>query len=334
MAGTLRIHLTEPDFRQLRIAASPDPMWEVVLSIHVLGSRAADVPSELRLWRRRAWKALHVERLLNRYQMLVELAPPTASYFPDFLTPVEGLQGLRPGLEALDATPPRRLARELEWRYQQEANPPGWVKRLGSGDTELLLSLATAYKELHRTLLKPDWAQVTATVAADRAERLLSQDGSATGLLHSLKPYFTWRDPVLLAPYPMDWDIHPRGKGVTFVPSFFCHGAPVAVADRNLPPTIIYPIDRGAVAGQWSWEPTAALCALLGRTRARILCALEAAPTTGEIAARLGIAAPTVSGHLTVLRNAGLVRSLRTGPSVQHTLTAKGLTLIDAGPAS
>ena len=36
MAGTLRLHFTAEDLLRTRVLTAPDPMWEIVLSLHHL----------------------------------------------------------------------------------------------------------------------------------------------------------------------------------------------------------------------------------------------------------------------------------------------------------
>lgn len=79
-------------------------------------------------------------------------------------------------------------------------------------------------------------------------------------------------------------------------------------------PTVIYPA-RG-VGGLWR-EPAAktadALVRLLGANRAAILSGLEEPATTTALAARHRLAPSSVSAHLAVLRDAGLLGSRRQG---------------------
>nr|BFE72548.1 hypothetical protein GCM10020092_058490 [Actinoplanes digitatis] len=71
-------------------------------------------------------------------------------------------------------------------------------------------------------------------------------------------------------------------------------------------------------------EPTAALAALLGPTRAAVLTLLDVPHSTGEVASALGLAAATASHHLTTLRDAGLVASSRTGRRLRYLRTGLG----------
>ncbi|MFB9397296.1 helix-turn-helix domain-containing protein [Streptomyces echinatus] len=70
------------------------------------------------------------------------------------------------------------------------------------------------------------------------------------------------------------------------------------------------------------------LTPLLGRTRAAVLASLRHPATTTETADRVGISLPSASQHTTVLRNAGLITTTRTGTAVLHTLTPLSTALL------
>ncbi|WP_046774043.1 ArsR/SmtB family transcription factor, partial [Streptomyces scabiei] len=76
-----------------------------------------------------------------------------------------------------------------------------------------------------------------------------------------------------------------------------------------------------------------ALAALLGRARAAVLEEVADGRTTSEVAARVGLSPATVSHHVAVLRESGLLTSRRLGGIVLHTLTALGADLLEGGPA-
>jgi DNA-binding transcriptional ArsR family regulator len=63
-----------------------------------------------------------------------------------------------------------------------------------------------------------------------------------------------------------------------------------------------------------------------------VLRSVGAGCTTGELAARLAVSAPTASVQAGALRAAGLVDSVRQGRKVVHTLTALGSGLLLANP--
>jgi DNA-binding transcriptional ArsR family regulator len=74
--------------------------------------------------------------------------------------------------------------------------------------------------------------------------------------------------------------------------------------------------------------PRDQLALLLGPGRARVLTALDTPQTTIELALALGLAASTVSAHLTALAEAGLVSRKRSGRSVFYQLNPRGQKLI------
>ncbi|GAA3847878.1 ArsR/SmtB family transcription factor [Streptomyces sedi] len=331
MPGVLRIHFQDRDFRYVQLAKSADPMWEAILGLHVLSTPPGRLPPPLRPWRRRAAERLREGgELRAACRLLNDLAPADAPYFPDFLTPTESEEGMSAGLDTLRATSAARLARELREAARHRDLPP-WTGQLASGDRGLLDRVADAVLQIHTRLIAPDWSRVASTVAADAERRAAALEGGLVALLGQLEP-FTWRDPVLTAPYPVDLDLRLRGRGLRLIPSFFCHTTPIAVADPALPPVVVYPVSRPPGTPPRPDRQARALAALLGASRARVLGALAAASTTGSIAARLGMPAPSVSGHLKVLRDAGLVHSRRDGAHVIHRLTSRGHHLL-APPA-
>src|SRR5688572_20297892 len=105
MACMLRINFSTEDIARTRIAAGPDPLWELVLSIQMLRGQPGDLL--FTQWRRTAATAL---RERSEWRLLLELVPQIG-YFPDFLNPAESRRGLEHGLEAVRATPRHVLAR-------------------------------------------------------------------------------------------------------------------------------------------------------------------------------------------------------------------------------
>ena len=72
------------------------------------------------------------------------------------------------------------------------------------------------------------------------------------------------------------------------------------------------------------------LGALLSPARAEILLTAHDPRTTSQVAADCGIAVSTASHHLTVLRNSGLIASVRDGARMLHTRTPVGEALVGA----
>ncbi|MDT0443935.1 ArsR/SmtB family transcription factor [Streptomyces johnsoniae] len=314
----LRIHLTGEDLARIRIAEGPDPMWETMLSSHRFRDRRAQhIYGPWRLAARRRIRALP--------GTLRALVPPTG-YFPDFLNPLAAQEGWDSAVEALRATPRRRLAADIALLAAGQPSLPHWVRLLADGEREAVEQLVADLERYRRAALDAAvWQRVQADVDADRAVRvrhLLA--GGAQGLLAGLRPVLRWNPPVLESDYPVRRELFPGGRGLLLVPSYFCGRQPVTYADKELTPVVVYPVEHAAPP-----RPSpSALGRLLGGTRARVLGCIEYGTTTGELARRAGVSPASASQHARVLRDAGLVRSVRRGSEVLHTLTPLGADLL------
>jgi DNA-binding transcriptional ArsR family regulator len=122
-------------------------------------------------------------------------------------------------------------------------------------------------------------------------------------------------------------DLRLGGRGLRLVPSYFCWRSPVSLVDEEMPPVLIYPLQRSRPAAP-ARPADASLAALLGRTRAAALRSLALAATTSELARFLGVSPATATHHTTVLRDAGLITSLRSQNTVLHTLTPLGAAML------
>ncbi|MFE9959750.1 ArsR/SmtB family transcription factor [Micromonospora sp. NPDC005299] len=333
----LKVIFSREDILRTRVAAAADPVWELVLSLHLLQGRGRD--PLLTEWRRTVARGLRTDTTADRFRLLLALNPPRG-YFPDFLTPYASKDGLDAGLEAVRGTPVDLLRRDLT-RLAEENVLPASASALARGQPDVLSHLTDSMVRYQSLAVTPYWSRIQAAVEADRARRARAMlDGGAEGLLTSLRPSMRWADGVLeVLDYPDSRELHLDGRGLLLVPSFFCARTPVALLDPSLPPVLVYPVDR---LGGLMPEPGSAahrdadaaqreaLAALLGRTRAAVLEAADEGCTTGEVARRLRISAAAASQHTTVLRNAGLLVSHRDRNTVLHTLTPLGRAVLDA----
>lgn len=310
-------------------------MWETILSFHRLRDRRGS--SVFGKWRTES------RTRLNGEARLLSAVVPLRGYFPDFLTPCqEGAEpfGLDVGMEALRDTPADRLHGDLALLAESRpavvrargggGSPTALLDTLAEGRTEPLGRLIAALRGYHRAAVEPYWPHIQASVEADRALRgraLL--DGGADELLATLPSMIRWRAPVLEADYPVDRELHLDGRGLLLQPSFFCRGTPVVYRDPHLPPVLVYPVTHSgapAFAGPGPW-----LGRLVGHTRSAVLQAIDKGCTTSELARRTGVSLASASQHACVLREAGLVLTLRHGSSVLHTLTPLGASLLRGG---
>ncbi|WP_030354158.1 ArsR/SmtB family transcription factor [Streptomyces scopuliridis] len=329
----LRIHFTGKDLGGVRMAAGPDPLWETILSFHRIRDRRG--PLAYGEWRR------ETRTRLNGETSLLSALVPQRGYFPDFLTPAQGRlgfdAGLEEGFEALRATPRERIRAELALLAvgdRRGGDLGGRLASLADGGPGCLGRLVEALRAYHRAAVEPYWPHIRARAEADRALRgraLL--DGGADELLSTLPPMLRWRSPVLEADYPVDRELRLDGRGLLLQPSFFCRSTPVVHRDPTLPPVLVYPVTHSdAPAVTERGGPT--LGRLVGHTRSAVLRAIEHGSTTSELARRTGVSLASASQHACVLREAGLVVTLRHGNAVLHTLTPLGAALLRGGGPS
>ncbi|MFE5808717.1 MULTISPECIES: helix-turn-helix domain-containing protein [unclassified Streptomyces] len=328
----LRIHFTGVDLARVRMAGRPDALWETILSFHRLRDRR-----DARLFGE--WRTETRSRLNSETRTLGMLIP-SRGYFPDFLTPVEGQYGWDVGLDALRGIRPERMRRELQLLGAGAPMTPRLREFMDDDAGKQLPRLMGELRAYHRAAVEPYWTHIQAQIEAERAARgraLL--DGGADELLASLPPMLRWRAPVLECDYPVDRDVRLRGRGLLLQPSFFCRRTAVTLHDPELPPVLVYPAAAqlaSAPAGGEAARPVEeqrqrTLGKLVGHTRSVVLRAIGDGATTSELARRAGVSLASASQHACVMREAGLVTTLRRGNAVLHTVTPLGAALLKGG---
>ncbi|WP_329046442.1 helix-turn-helix domain-containing protein [Amycolatopsis sp. NBC_01488] len=318
----LLIRFSTADLTRLTFATRPDPLWELLLSLHTLQTRATD--PRLDRWR----ASVTID---SGTRSLLRLAPPRG-YSPDFLTPEEASTGFEAGLAGVLRTPARRIAAELALLANRPA-PPRWGARLARGDRRELNDLGRGLSEYHRRALLPHWARIEKAVDDELTARtrVLAAQG-VDALLNSLHPQVTWRDQVLhVAGDHVAGELELDGRGLRLVPAYFCRQAPTLLADPGLPPVLVYPAEArppGPAGDSATPGDPAALADLLGATRATALRSIADGCTTTELGHRVGITVSSASYHAAILRSSGLVASKRVGTTVVHRLTELGAGLL------
>ncbi|MEV5720493.1 DUF5937 family protein [Amycolatopsis mediterranei] len=322
----LRIRFSTADLTRLTFATRPDPLWELLLSLHALQTRATDPLLD-------RWRA--GVTIDSGTRALLRLAPPRG-YSPDFLTPDEASAGFEDGLAGVLRTPARRIAAELALLANRSV-PPRWSVRLAHGDRSELNDLGHGLTEYHGRVLRPHWARIEEAVDSELAarSRVLAAQGT-DALLNSLHPQVAWRDGSLhVAGDHVNGELDLAGRGLRLVPAYFCRQSPTLLADPGLPPVLVYPAAaRPAEAAEISAAPgdPAALADLLGATRATALRVIADGCTTTELGQRIGTTSSSASYHAAILRSSGLVASRRNGTTVIHRLTRLGADVLGHGP--
>lgn len=326
----LRIYFTATDLANIRVAPRPDPLWELVLSMHHLRLRAT--PLLLASWKAKVNRTLEPGGPARvEVASLLALNPPIG-YFADFLTPVQSGAGFEAGVEAILGTSRARVRAEVTLVAESATSrAAAELAGLHRGEVSSVHDLGRGLRRYREIALADHWDRIVTAFDADRTARArqLADEGLST-FLSRLHPSAHFRDSILhIGAWGIDTDrdLHLNGRGLTIIPCYFKEARQLMVlADDDLPPVLVYPIDRDLrVLAAARHTP---LAELLGRNRA---LALEWASelTTTEIAVRLGVSAPAASKHLTVLRNAGLISSVRHHHSVLHTRTPLGRALLE-----
>jgi DNA-binding transcriptional ArsR family regulator len=324
----LRIHFSGPDLGRLRLAPNADPLWEAVLSQHVLHD---GLPHP----RFASWRGRALARVTPQMRALMCLAPPRG-YTADFLTPTHGQGSLEAGLDLVRTKPSQALRADLglvERQNGRQKGPSTWIRRLADGDKQALRMLIGTMRGYFEATLAAIWDLICSEVAAERAVRArIVADRGGEWMLATLHPMVRWEPPVLHVVYPHDRDIHLNGRGLTLLPSFFCWRAPITLRVFDGEPILVYPIDPAhRPTAPPAPEQRPEIVALLGQTRASVLRAVSGSPYglgTRELAQRLGISSSSASEHAMTLRRAGLLTSRASGKQIIHTISALGRALL------
>ncbi len=256
-------------------------------------------------------------------------------YFPDFLTATPSwdmgpddeahrLRTVRPELFRADLT--KMLARSSGSRHEA-------IGRMMEHPIRARGMIADAWLELWEALVAPVWPQLERILRADIAVRArrVTTDGIAA-MVGALHESVAWHgDGVRVRMRLHSELVDCRGSGLVLVPSVMSSHRCAVLTERPAQPTLFYPAQ--GVTETWARDPEAAsrsLGALLSPARAEILLTAHDPRTTSQVAADCGLAISTASHHLTVLRNSGLITSVRDGARMLHTRTPVGEALVGA----
>lgn len=318
--AVLEVEFTTADVARTRFAFSP--LWEVVAAVRVL-KYPGDHPLHA------GWAAVARDRLAAAgvtWGLLSDLVP--AHRIPAFLAPppTTPVPDLDLELRALQATPPQSIREGVA-----HLDPTPRLEALCQDPEKQLAELAAGITDFFGVALAPYWPRIMTIYEADvlyRARRLL--DGGLTRLFDDLDASLVWRDDTLrIAHRRSSGRRSLSGQGLLLVPSVFIWPQVFSLIVPAYQPALRYP-PRG-VAALWehrTGDAPAALAAVLGKGRARLLAELDAPASTTDLARRTGLSAGGVSQHLTALRDAGLVDAHRTGRYVLYVRSRIGEALV------
>ncbi|CAM5518397.1 DUF5937 family protein [Kitasatospora aureofaciens] len=322
---------TAGDLARMRFAVAP--MWEVGPSLRLL---RAGLPHAVHgPWAEQVRPRLTA--LGPAFGLLAELVPPTG-YVPDFINPAPAgpAPTLAEELAAIRATPAGQVRRDLD-RLAAERGALGPRLRALHADPEAgLARLAEAVEAYWELALAPYWARIRAVLDADVLHRARqAAEHGAERVLNDLHAELRWAgDALRLSRRSRPMPRGTAGPGLLLIPSAFTGPGLYTLIAPPGPPQLAYPA-RG-IGGLWHTAAapapgSAALAAVLGRSRALLLAELAAPAATTELARRTGLSPSAVSQYLTALRDARLVSAHRAGRWVLYARTAAAEALLNPG---
>jgi DNA-binding transcriptional ArsR family regulator len=297
-----------------RIRFALSPMAETVAATIMLGSH-----------RRPSWLAQWLDRRREEFDSLTS-DPGNAAFIqmltatrwlPDFMTPPPtGMQGtFAEELVFVTTTSPQRARNDL-------VLAAGGACPSALDHSDVARCAGEILSQVWTRFIEPEWATRRAVLERDVVHRagLLATYGWARSL-EGLGSTVCWlgqgRIQVNNHRYP---DEILGDAELLLVPCSFPTGWLAIDPPRAY--ALVYPA-RGPAAMTNTVSPNG-LERLIGATRTRVLRGLDTPASTSQLAAQFDLSLATVSDHLTVLREAGIVTNARAGRSVLYFRTDLG----------
>lgn len=318
------MHFREADLLRIRFAVSP--LWETQEAVRTL--KRPERHGYHLPWLRRIRQAAAGLDLAALWLLM-----PRRGHTPDFLgpPPIGPAASFEEEIAAVRGVDPEEARQGLQWSLactQGAADTPHGSALLAD-PARAVQELADAMTQAWHALVEPEWPRLRALLEADVAfhTRRLAQVG-LEGLFAGIDPRLRWEDGTLTLATPSDHVRDLDGQGLMLMPSALCWPDVVTGFEPPWQPTVVYPA-RG-IGALWTEQPGQApqtLARLLGDRRAAVLLALDEPAGTTALAQLLGLAPSSVSAHLSVLRDAGLLTSRRYGHQVLYERTPLGIAL-------
>ncbi|MFD0153461.1 ArsR/SmtB family transcription factor [Streptomyces sp. NPDC055721] len=320
----IRIELDEASLGATRIAISP--LRDAFCSMHLA------LPHRHPSWPYQEWvgQAREVWREDDRLRPLWDLFAEGRGEVSDFLLPRPfGTVNVHEELAALRATDPEFVREQVAVCYPGMADQP-FVQPYLKDPEAACAKLADAYEAYWEGAIAPYWPTMRRLVEDEvlvRARTFATEGVDA--LFAGLETRGRWTPPVLELTKYIDAEYAPGERRLVLVPLVFAEGCRLYSTDDPEVFALSFQA-RGAAALREPPEPVAEdrLGLMLGRGRAAVLRELGGPLTTAGLADRLGLAPSTVSEHLSVLSEAGVVTRHRVGRSVYYQLTDTGRSLL------
>lgn len=214
--------------------------------------------------------------------------------------------------------------------------PPEARATTGGGRPSHVRAAVSAFS---RVAVEPYWRQVRCHLELERELRMrVAIKKGFDGLLSTLHPAMHWNFPLLEVPGPVTGEMRLSGRGVLLAPSLFLMKKQCVLIDNERfsgMPAIVFPASQDLEVelrlASAPGDGKVALGALIGHSRAAVLEMLAEGCTTGELSRHMGLSLSGASKHAAVLRQAGLVTTLRHRNTAFHVATPLGQALLRGG---
>ncbi|WP_020521720.1 ArsR/SmtB family transcription factor [Catelliglobosispora koreensis] len=323
-----RIEFTADDLMRTGVI-NAGSLAETLFALRTLQSRRT--PLLFGTWRRRARREIG-----GPAQHIAELFHPNGML--DLMTILSPASQREHAAAAVAGAPAPALRRELE-HLARISSLPSWTSDLARGRRAARARLAAGVDNAFSGTISNLWPRMKRHLDAHRLRYVEAMAlGGVEGLFSCLAPHVRWRAPVLeVVGAPVPGAARLLGRGLQIAPSVFCYRPEFFWQLGGDGPALLFvpALDDPVTAlevltGPDSQHGMGHLHALIGRSRAAVLEVIATEPgiTTGLLATRLGLSAPSTSEHATVLRQAGLVESRRHRNTVRHNVTALGRAML------
>lgn len=324
----IKVTLSESALLRTRIA--PHAAWEIMASIAVLAHSGRLPQFPYRGWVRGSMAALSK----GRGAQLVRWARSwPGSEVPRFLLPDPrcGGSSLRDAQRELREYPPELLLDRLKAAYP--AGAPEAFRVFCADPRRALTEFNDAVDAYVAAVLRPGWPAIWGITEEEvlfRAQILATEGVDA--LLGRLHARIRWTRPTMTIATRNDRVDGTEASQMILVPLLFLRDQVLLDVSDDGAVYVGYQA-RGAanLAMRLDGLPSRQadrLALLLGKTRTSVLRLLATPATTTELAESLGLAASTVSEHLTLLVSSGVISRRRRGNRVYYALSEQGVELL------
>jgi DNA-binding transcriptional ArsR family regulator len=253
-------------------------------------------------------------------------------YFPDFLSPPpqDPATTVEDQLEVLIQTSAEQIHTEITMSAAGREHTAD-LDELLRDPIEARDLLAEQLRKCWDMLIRPIWPRLQDVLRTDIDYRTRQfGEGGLAKVLGSVHPGVTINHGRILLPTFSSGRLDLDERGLLLVPSVFAAHIGVMMVPP-WQPSLVYQARGSATL----WEDVPApegdpLTGVVGRTKARLLRALDEPASTTTLAERLGVAPSTISEHVKALAAAGLLSGRRAGRSVNYSRSSLGDELVSS----